>query len=185
MQLTGQSLSLDFTFADNEFVRLFSITSPLFSAEIDLHTNGAGNLGDLQGTGHLVDINGQPIPGFGVIGQASGDGSLSLGLFPLLKDHNGMPNKDLLRPLDFFGIDFNLTLPDVQNPSIHVTGADLGLFSDIVMPFGVGPGLPQDIVPDSGSTLVFLAVAFSSLVAAKLRVTARNIPVSGCAARTS
>ena len=61
IQLVGQSLSLDFTFTNNAFVRLFTITSPLFSAQIDLQTNGTGQLGTLQGIGHLVDINGQPI----------------------------------------------------------------------------------------------------------------------------
>jgi hypothetical protein len=166
-QLGGQSLSLDFTFSSNEFVRLFSITSPLFSAVINLQINGAGQLGFLQGTGHLVDINGQPIPGFGVTGNSSGAGLLSIGLFPLLKDQNGTPNKDLARPLDFFGIDFDLTLPNVNNPSIHITGADFGLFSDPDRVFGIGPDVPRDIVPDNGHTAVLLTFVLCFLGAAK------------------
>jgi hypothetical protein len=167
VQLGGQSLSLDFTFSKSEFVRLFSITSSLFSVEIDLQTNGAGQLGFLQGTGHLVDINGQPIPGFGVTGNASGNGSLSIGLFPLLKDQNGTPNKDLARPFDFFGIDFDLTLPNLDNPSVHVTGAEFGLFSDPDRVFGIGPDLPRDIVPDNGNTVVLLTFVLCFVGAAK------------------
>jgi len=167
VQLGGQSLSLGFTFSSNEFVRLFSITSPLFSVVIDLQTNGVGQLGFRQGTGHLVDINGQPIPGFGVTGNASGDGSLSIGLFPLLKDQNGTPNKDLARPLDFFGIDFDLTLPNVNDPSVHVTGAEFGLFSDPDRVFGIGPDVPRDIVPDNGHTAVLLTFVLCFLGAAK------------------
>ena len=170
IQLTGHSLSLDFNFANNEFVRLFSITSSLFSAEIDLHTNGAGQLGVLQGTGHLVDVNGQPIPGFDVTGNSSGDGSLSLGLFPLLKDQNGTPNKDLLKPLDFFGVDFDLSLPNVQNPSIHVTGADFAFFSDVGKPFGVGPGVPHNIVPEGGNTAILLITSWATLIAIRRRM---------------
>ena len=169
IQFVGQSLSLDFTFTNNEFVRLFTITSPLFSAQIDLQTSGIGQLGILQGTGHLVDINAQPIPGFGVTGNASGDGSLIIGLFPLLKDQNGTPDTSLARPLDFFSIHFDLILPNIQNPSIHVTGGDFGLFSDADRPFGIGPGLPLDIVPDSGGTLVLLSMALGSMVVVKVR----------------
>ena len=168
MLLMEQPLSLEFNFSNNEFVRLFSITSLLFSAEIDLHTNGVGQLGTLQGTGHLVDINGQPIPGFGVTGNSSGDdGSLSIGFFPLLKDQNGTPDKDLARPLDFFGIEFDLTVPDVQDPSIHVTGAEFRLVSDPDRVFGIGPGVPRDIVPDFGGTLLLFTIAFGSLITAK------------------
>jgi hypothetical protein len=167
VQLVGQSLSLDFSFSNSEFVRLFSITSPLFSVVIGLQTNGAGQLGILQGTGHLVDINGQPIPGFGVTGNSSGDGLLSIGLFPLLKDQNGTPNKDLARPLDFFGVEFDLTLPNVNNPSVHVTGAEFGLFSDPDRVFGIGPDVPRDIVPDNGHTAMLLTFVLCFFGAAK------------------
>jgi hypothetical protein len=106
------------------------------------------------------------IPGFGVTGSASGHDLLGIGLFPLLKDKNGTPNNDLPRPLDFFGIHFDLTFPDTLNPSIHVTGGEFGLFSDPGRVFGVGPGIPRDIVPDSDGTLLLLSVSVIGLLGA-------------------
>ena len=158
--LNGQTLSLDFSFLNSEFVRIFSVTSWTFDASIKLQTNGSGLLGFLDGTGYLVDINGNAIPGYGVTGSASGsDGSLFLGFFPLLKDKDGTHNTDLLRPFDFYGVHYDLLLPNVSDPSIHVTTGQFTLFSDPNGVFGIGPGLPTDIVPDSGSTLLLLAIA--------------------------
>jgi hypothetical protein len=167
--LGGQSLSLNFTFANHQFVRLFTITSSLFDAQISLQTNGTGDLGTLHGTGYLVDHNNDPIPGFGVTGNASGDGLLSLGLFPLLKDKNGTPNTDLSRPLDFFSIHFDLALPVIQDPSIHITGGEFDLISGFDKPFGIGPDLPRDIVSDGGITIVLLAIGLAFIGVAKLR----------------
>jgi hypothetical protein len=164
--IDGQTLSLDLTISNNEFVRLFTITSPLFDVRLTLQTNGTSRHDFLQGTGYLVDRQGMAIPGFGVTGIASGHDLLSIGLFPLLKDKHGTPNKDLPRPLDFFGIHFDLTFPDTLNPSIHVTGGEFGLFSDPGAVFGVGPRIPRDIVPDSGSTLLLLSVSVIGLLAA-------------------
>lgn len=159
-QLYGQSLSLDVSFRNGEFVRLFSITSWTFEASVKLQTNASGLLGYLDGTGYLVDVNGDPIPGYGVTGSASGsDGSLSLGLYPLLKDKNGTHNDDLLRPFDFYGVHYDLMLPDVNNPSIHLTIGQFILSSDPGGVFGIGPGLPADIVPESGSTMLFFGIA--------------------------
>ena len=157
--LSGQTVSVDFSFSNNEFVRLFTITSTTFDAFIKLQTNGSGFLGFLEGTGYLVDMQGNAIPGFGITGSASGnDGSLAIGLFPLLKDEDGTPNTDLLRPLDFYGIHYDLSFPDVNDSSIHVIGGEFTLISDAGGVFGIGPGIPRDIVPDSGSTLFLLGM---------------------------
>jgi hypothetical protein len=156
--LYGQALSIDLAFSNNKFVRLFTITSSLFDVSIELQTNGSGTLDVLQGTGYLIDSQGMAIPGFGVTGSASGSDLLGIDLFPLLKDKNGTPNNDLLKPLDFSGIHFDLTFPDINNPSIHVTGGRLKLFDPTAM-FGVGPGVPADIVPDGGSTLLLFSGA--------------------------
>ena len=161
--LQGQTLSLDFSLSNGKFVRLFSITSNTFDIQITLQTNGSGQLGFLDGTGYLVDSQGISIPGFGVTGSASGNDLLTILLFPLLKDKNGTPNDDLPRPLDFFGVHFDLTLPN--NPSVAITGSNFALSSDPGAPFGVGPGVPRDIVPDSGSTLLFLTLSVLPLVA--------------------
>ena len=155
--LDGQSVSLDFSFSNNEFVRIFSVTSYTFQASIELGTNGSGLLGYLQGTGYLIDINGNAIPGFGITGSASGnDGSLELSLFPLLKDKDGTPNTDLIRPFDFYGIHYDLVLPNADD--IFVTDGELTLLSNPGV-FGIGPGIQRDIVPDSGDTLLLLGVS--------------------------
>lgn len=160
--LEGQSASVDFSFSHNEFVRLFTSTSPTFDALVTLQTNGSGFLGFLEGTGYLVDIDGKAIPGFGITGSSSGsDGSMALGLFPLLNDKDGTPNPNLLRPLDFYGIHFDWSFPDVNDPSIHVTGGEFTLISDAPGVFGIGPGIPADVVPDYGSTLFLLGIGLA------------------------
>ncbi len=166
--LVGQTLSLDFSFTDQEFVRIFSVTSDAFIAGLALQTNGSGLVGFLDGTGYLIDAQGNAIPGFGVTGSSSGDdGSMFLGLFPLLKDADGTPNDDLPRPLDFFGVHYDLTFP--SNPSVAVTGGQFEMFSD-TGPFGIGPGLPADIVPDVGSTLLLLGIGLIGLIGMRARL---------------
>jgi hypothetical protein len=166
----GQTVSFDLTFSNNEFVRLFTITSPLFDVLLSLQTNGSGSLDFLQGSGYLIDSQGSAIPGFGVTGGASGNNLLSISLFPLLKDINGTPNNDLPRPLDFSGIHFDLMFPDVGDPSIHVTGGQFELISNPDEAFGIGPGIPRDIVPDVGGTFMFLSLALSLIILSHLRV---------------
>ena len=162
----GETISLDLAIVNSEFVRLFTVTSSLFDVSITLQTNGTTKHDFLQGTGFLIDSQGMAIPGFGVTGRASGNDLLTIGFFPLLKDENGTPNTDLARPLDFFGIHLNLTFPDKDNPSIQVIGGEFGLFSNPDAVFGVGPGVPRDIVPDSGSTLLLLSVGVIGLLGA-------------------
>jgi hypothetical protein len=174
------SVSVNFLFTNNEFVRLFTATQPLFDALIILQTNGSGLLGFLNGTGYLIDAHGNAIPGFGVTGSASGNnGSMSIGLFPLLKDKNGTPNDRLPRPLDFYGVHYDFTFP--SNPSVEVTGgkfllADNGSFT----PFGIGPGhIPRDIVglPDAGGTLLLLGIGLIGLIGMTIRVTSWPLSV--------
>jgi hypothetical protein len=158
------SISVEFLFANSEFVRLYTATQPLFAALIILQTNGSGFLGFLSGTGYLVDANGNAIPGFGITGSASGDnGSLSIGLFPLLKDKNGTPNNALQRPFDFSGVVLDFTFP--SNPSVEVTSGQFVLSdSGTFTPFAIGPGpIPTDIVADQGSTLLLLMFSLLGL----------------------
>lgn len=158
------SVSVDFLFTNNEFVRLFTATQPSFGALIILETNGSGLLGFLSGTGYLIDAHGDAIPGFGITGSGSGNnGSLGIGLFPLLKDKNGTPNDQLQRPLDFYGVHYNFTFP--SNPSDTVIGGEFLLAGDGDGPFGIGPHIPADIVADTGSTLSLLGIALAGLMA--------------------
>ena len=144
--LNGTSLvgnaSVDLLFGGNKFVRLFSNTSPAFSAVIILQTNGLGIPGFLQGTGYLIDARGNAIPGVGVTGSASGDdGTLSIGLFPLLRDKTGAPNTGVQRPVDFYGVHFDITFPSL--PLSILVGGQFVLTGN-GQPFGIGPGVPAD-----------------------------------------
>src|SRR5438270_7804891 len=114
--LQGRNLSLDFTFSHSEFVRLFTVTSSPFVALLKLQTNSSSMVDFLSGTGFLVDQQGNPLQQPQQLGSASGNnGLLAAGLFPLLPG-------DLQRPLDFFGIHFDLTLP--TNRFVVITGED-------------------------------------------------------------
>jgi len=158
--LQGQTLSLDFTFSNGEFVRLFTVTSNPFVALLKLQTNSSGMVDSLSGTGFLVDQQGNPLQPPQQLGSASGNnGLLAAGLFPLLPG-------DLQRPLDFFGIHFDLTFP--MAPSISITGEEFLFESDSNAPFGVGPGIPADIVPDKGFTLLLLSLALFGPILARL-----------------
>jgi len=161
--LQGQTLSLDFTFSHAEFVRLFSVTPKSFIALLKLQTNSPGTLDFPNGTGFLVDQQGNPLQLPQELGSAAGDnGLLSSGLLPLLLG-------DLQSPLDFFGVHFDLTLPVA--PSISITGEEFLFKSDGNAPFGVGPGVPSDIVPDGGSTALFLATTLAALISTRAWVT--------------
>jgi hypothetical protein len=168
--LQGQTLSLDFTFSHGEFVRLFTVTSSAFMAHLELQTSSSREVGFLSGTGFLVDHQGNPMQQPQQLGSSSGNnGLLAAGLFPLLPG-------DLSRPLDFFGIHFDLTLP--MSPFVLVTGEDFLLTSDSGAPFGVGPGVPSDIVPDSGSTFLLLCFSVIGLLGLRHRLLARRFATS-------
>jgi hypothetical protein len=159
------TVSVDFLFTNNKFVRLFTVTQPGFDALIILQTNGSGFLGFLSGTGNLIDAHGNAIPGFGITGSSSGsDASLSIGLFPLFKDKSGTPNDQLQRPLDFYGVHYDFAFS--SNPSVTVTGGEFLLAANgIFTPFGIGPGVPTDIViPDAGGTLLLFGIGLSALI---------------------
>ena len=75
-----------------------------------------------ESTDFLTDGQGMPSPAFGVIAKASGHDWLTIGFFPLLKNENGTPNTDFPRPLDFFGIHFDLAFPNKHNLASQVAG---------------------------------------------------------------
>ncbi len=160
--LLGQSMSLDFLWSGGKFIRLFSSTNPSFAALLTLQTSGSGLVGFLDGTAFLVDQNSNQLGETLDLGSASpDDGSISVGLFPLLSGATGTP-------LDFYGIHFELILPD--NASIFVTGGTLDFRTAGAGPndvFGIGPGVPVDIVPDSGVTFVLLGLGLASLLATR------------------
>lgn len=163
--LAGQTLSLDFEFGNGEFVRLFSATNKTFACLVTLQSNVGDYAGFLNGTGYLLDDQSMPEQSPLELGRASSDdGSMSVGLFPLFGG--------LKKPLDFFGVHLDITLP--VDASFNVVGGDFILNSSgstLSDRFGVGPGVPRDIVPDSGETLLLLALGLSSfLVPARVRL---------------
>jgi hypothetical protein len=159
ISLEGQTLSINFRFTNSEFARLFTVTSRSFKSELTLQTNGSGDVGFLDGTGFLLDQQGHALTTPEDLGQAnSSNGSLFAGLFPFFSG-------ELNTPVDFFGIHFDLTLPN--RPWLTITGSDFGLISDPGQVFGIGPGVPPDIVPDAGGTLLLLGISVTGLIAIK------------------
>ena len=150
--LMGQPLSLDFVFTNMEFVRLFTVTTD-FSVFMTLQTNGS-NLGKdmvfLSGTGYLTDIHGNPLEPAETLGRSSSSSAMTVGLI----------SPTVSRPIDFYGVHLDLTFP--TNPAV-VTGGQFELVSN-TGPFGIGPGLPADIVPDTGSTAILLGLGFFGII---------------------
>jgi hypothetical protein len=154
--LLGQTLSLDFSFTKSEFARLFTVTMG-FDATLTLQTSG-GPVGFIDGTGYLFDAVGKAIHTPQILGSASSSsGDLIVGL---------LPPSDLPRPSDFFGVHFDLTFP--VNPSVEVTGGQFRLATDSG-PFGIGPGIPADIVPEIGGTLLLLGIGLAALIGMKIK----------------
>lgn len=152
--LLGQSLSLDLLFDQGQFARLFTVTTD-YTAGLRLRTGGSGLVGFLNGTACLLDATGSPMTAAQDLGRASSDtGWMYAGLHPLLP---GL----LDAPFDFFGVRYDLTLP--MNTSFSVTAAEFHLFS-ATGPFGIGPDLPVDVVPDGGGTALLLLVGLFAII---------------------
>jgi hypothetical protein len=164
--LSGQNLSLNFTFSGAEFVRLFSATTADFEVLVKLQTNSPGLAGFLDGTGFLIDQLGNPLQPPQALGSASSDdGLMAAGLFPLFAGA-GAPN----RPFDFFEVHLDLTLP--SNSSFLVTGGEFELLGSRGGPFGVGPGVPNDITtPDTGSSFLLLCLGSLGPMLVRTRLT--------------
>jgi hypothetical protein len=163
--LQGQTLSLDFLFTNGEFARLFSVTDSQFAVLITLNTTGSGMVGFPGGMGSLLDQTGSPFGTAEPLGSAVGsDGSMSVALVPLRSGQ-------FSTPLDFFGVHTDLMLP--TNLAMTVTGGEFQLVSaganshDV---FGIGPGIPANIVPDSGSTLLLSTLMLLALLALRRRL---------------
>jgi hypothetical protein len=147
--LLDQSLSADFRFANSQFVRLFTVTTA-FSVQMTLQTSSSSFVGFLHGTGFLTDSLGNALEPPQTLGSASSDdGSMMVGLFSQVN-----------RPIDFYCVHYDLTFP--TNPAV-VTGGQFRLFSDSG-PFGIGPGVPTDIVPDTGGTAILLGLGFVGII---------------------
>jgi len=140
---------VDFVFTSSEFVRLFTATTD-FSVSMTLQTSSSSFVGFLHGTGYLIDSLGNALEAPETLARASSsNGSMSVALLPTVG-----------RPLDFYGVHLDLTFP--TNPAV-VTEGQFRLLSN-TGPFGSGPGLPADIVPDTGSTAILLGLGFFGII---------------------
>ncbi len=157
--LNGNSISLDVMFSNEEFIRVFSTTAVTFDVLLRLQSDANGLVGFARGTAYLLDQNDTALHTAQVLGSSSSDaGSLNLGLFPVLSG-------ELSQPFDFYGIHYDLVLPSY---SAAITEGELMLVSqDPVGPFGVGPYLPVDNLPDRGGTLLLLCLGLTGLVGLK------------------
>lgn len=148
---TGQSLTLDFLFANDEEVRIFSSTN--FNIEFVLRTNGAP-LSPITGTGFLT-LNDQPVHGVRELGQIVSlgpDTGVGSYLYPQFADSVGNPALDLPVTYDFGGVRFNVVLPNQQG--LLVTGGEFVLRHNDGTRFAIGAQLPE-----GGSSLLLLLLA--------------------------
>jgi hypothetical protein len=165
IQFQGQTIAMDFSFQNGEFIRLFTATK-FFQIDAFLRINNAP-LPPLNftGSGFLEDNQG------GAVGP-----TITLQAFPVTDLGNQIGVDLLLRPLgsnavpaDVHGFHLDLTLPD--SPSFGFgSGPPGGVIFDGNI-FGIGPGIPHDIVPDTGSTRFFLAIALVGIFSIRKRIT--------------
>lgn len=153
VQFQGQNITIDFSFQNSQFIRLFTATESSFQMDAFFRINNAP-LSDLNfsGSGHLVGQGGALGP------------TISLQAFPVTDLLHQVGVDFLLRPLtsnavpdDICGIHLDLTLPD--SPEFGFGGGQkVGGVTFTGNVFGIGPGVPRDVIPDTGSTGFFLAI---------------------------
>ena len=74
-----------------------------------------------------------------------------------------------LVPADVNGIHLDLTLPN--SPEFGFGDGPPGGVTFAGNVFGIGPGVPRDVVPDFGSTALFLTIALGGLISMRAWVT--------------
>jgi hypothetical protein len=159
----GQTMSLDFTFIDSGFIRLYQSRLNSFEIAPWLSVHGIGTLSDVAGTAYTTDANGVrnsaiQIFGFGsVISNNTQDFTFSLGYsFPLFTDSNGTLRNDINYPFDIYGLHIDVTLP--SNPDFTIDNANLFMGGAGTHFFSIGPNLPENV-----NSLYILAFAFVML----------------------
>jgi len=139
-------ISLNLTFNNN--VTIFSNTSNNFEVGLSFMTN---NPQFIAGTGFLLDSNSNPLCGVRPLASATTDnGFMLVGLYPMYIDETGLVATDLFKPLNFYGIQFNLNFPEttILNGSFWISTPDYA------SRFRIGPQ-----VPESGMTLTLLVIS--------------------------
>ena len=164
VQFEGQNIVFDFSVQNGEFIRLFTATKS-FQMDAFFRINNAPLPAlNFTGSGYLTDNLGSQL------GPA-----VSLQAFPVTDLVSEVGVDFLLRPLtsntvpiDVYGIHLDLTLPN--SPSFGFGKGPPGGITFDGNVFGIGPGVPRDIVPDNGSTLLFLSLGLLIPVVARIRL---------------
>ena len=155
--VSGQTLSLDLMFSNNQFVSIVEDTQHriryAFILQIELNAIGApGNvLFLLGGSTYTIGPLGQNSPTF-----TMGEGT-TVYSFPLLADVNGTPRNDVQSPFPVYGMHAEINLP--FDPDWTLTGGSLFLGEPGAAGFGVGLKTPE-----TGQTAALLGLALLILV---------------------
>jgi hypothetical protein len=166
VQFLGQNIDIDFRFQNGEFIRLFTETKNSFQIDAFFRINNAPLPAlNFAGSGFLTDNHGAEL------GPA-----VTLEAFPVTHHSHQMGVDLVLRPLtsdvvpdDVFGFHLDLTLPN--SPGFGFGDGPPGGVTFDGNIFGIGPGIPRDIVPDFGSTALFLTITLGGLISMRTRVT--------------
>ena len=172
VQFAGQNIDFNFSFENGQFIRLFTATNNSFQIDAFFRINNAP-LGALNfgGSGFLTDNHGAEL------GPA-----VTLEAFPVTNPFHQTGVDLVLRPLtsdvvpgDAFGFHLDLTLPN--SPSFGFGHGPPGGVTFDGNIFGIGPGVPRDIVPDVGSTVFLLTIALIGLISIRAGSRATNKPL--------
>jgi hypothetical protein len=166
VQFAGQNIDIDFSFQNGQFIRLFTATNNSFQIDAFFRINNAPlSALNFAGSGFLTDSHGAEL------GPA-----VTLEAFPVTQHFHEVGVDLVLRPLtgdvvpvDVFGIHLDLTLPN--SPGFGFGDGPPGGVTFAANVLGIGPGIPRDIVPDFGSTALFLTIALGGLISIRARVT--------------
>jgi hypothetical protein len=166
VQFAGQNIDINFLFQNGQFIRLFTATKNSFQIDAFFRINNAPlSALNFAGSGFLTDSHGADL------GPA-----VALEAFPVTHHFHQVGVDLVLRPLisdvvpaDVFGIHLDLTLPN--SPEFGFGHGPPGGVTFDGNIFGIGPGVPRDIVPDFGSTALFLTIALGGLTSMRASLT--------------
>jgi hypothetical protein len=160
-KFSGQSLSLDFTFTNNEFLRLYPAKHYNFEVFPWLLVSGTGTMNSPSGEAWTVGVNGERNSAISTFSAVSltDDGSLfalPLGyIFPYFADSTGK-KFNTTYPFDIYSLHFDLLLGN--NPDFQIESATLFLGGAGSRSFGIGPH-----VPDSGASILLFAMGLGAI----------------------
>ena len=163
VQFQGQNVQFDFTFQNDEFIRLFTATQ-FFDVDVLLRINNSPSPLLFTGIEYLTDSSGAPL------GRP-----VSIQAFPVTNGINevigtdffAIPSIGSARPVDIYGIHLSLNLPN--DPAFEFPSGTSGAItfdSDI---YGIGPNIPGDIVPEA-STIWLFGLGATALVCGRRKL---------------